>query len=219
MSAELASHLLNLRRELLEMAAVVDERAIVILQALERNDFSRAHEIVHGDREVDKREISIEEHCIELLALHAPVAGDLRVVIASLRMITELERVGDLAKSTAKRIVHLDEHGFLTLPEVIGRMAAAVRGMLRQTLDALQNNDADTARAVRRNDKQVDEFQRIILDWAQSEIAQGRSLASEGAVDLMSIARNLERMGDMCTNIAEEIIFAVEGEIVRHTRA
>lgn len=212
-------NLLEIRRELMSMAAVVDDRVTVVLTAIESSDFAAAEGVRHGDREVDVRELEIEQMCIEVLARYAPVAGDLRTVLATLRINGELERLGDLAKSTAKRLLHLNELGFLAAPEILQRMARTVADLIRSTLDALGREDVATARQVRANDAQVDEFQRIILDWTQNELIKGGHQQNEAAVDLLTIARNLERMGDMCTNIAEDVIFLVEGRVVRHTKA
>ncbi len=217
-NAGLHPNLLEIRRELMSMAAVVDERAKTVLAAIERDDFGAAEAIRHGDREVDERELEIEQMCIEVLARYAPVAGDLRAVLATLRINGELERLGDLAKSTAKRLGHLSDLGFLTSPEILRRMARTVSDLLEATLDALGREDPTLARQVRVNDAQVDEFQRIILDWTQNELIKGAQRENEAAVDLLSIARNLERMGDMCTNIAEDVIYLVEGRVVRHSR-
>jgi len=212
-------NLLEIRRELMSMAAVVDDRVTVVLTAIESSDFAAAEGVRHGDREVDVRELEIEQMCIEVLARYAPVASDLRMVLATLRINGELERLGDLAKSTAKRLLHLNELGFLAAPEILQRMARTVADLIRSTLDALGQEDVGTARQVRANDAQVDEFQRIILDWTQNELIKGGHQQNEAAVDLLTIARNLERMGDMCTNIAEDVIFLVEGRVVRHTKA
>lgn len=211
-------NLLEIRRELMSMAAVVEERAGVVLTAIETSDFASAEVVRHGDRDVDQRELQIEQMCIEVLARYAPVASDLRMVLATLRINGELERLGDLAKSIAKRLLHLNELGFLTAPEILQRMARTVADLIRSMLDALGREDVVTARQVRANDAQVDEFQRIILDWTQNELINGGHQQNEAAVDLLTIARNLERMGDMCTNIAEDVIFLVEGRVVRHTR-
>lgn len=218
MNTGLPTHLREIRRALMAMSAVVDERSGIALDCLDQADFAAAEQIRHGDRDVDERELEIERMCIEALALHAPVASDLRTLLATLRINSELERLADLAKSIGKRILHLDRLGYLTTPEVMRRMARTVRAMIASTFDALARNDADLAREVRANDAQVDEFQRIILDWTHNELQKDDSQANEAAVDLLTIAKNLERMGDMCTNIAEDIIYMVDGEIVRHTR-
>lgn len=219
MNSSLEDQLLDIRRSLMAMAAVVDERLKVVFRCLDENDFAGAQPVRHGDRDIDERELAIEAKCIETLARHAPVAGDLRLVLATLRITAELERLGDLAKSTAKRLLHMNSHGFLTTPEVLRRMTQSVATMVSQTFDALAGPDAGAARVVRAGDAQIDEFQRIVMDWTQNELIRHGGDTTEAAVDLLTIARNLERIGDMCTNIAEDIIFLVDGEVVRHTRA
>jgi phosphate transport system protein len=218
MATDLPTQLLDLRRDILSMGAVVDARVQRVVEALLSHDFQAAREIRHGDREIDVMEIDIERKCIEVLALLQPVARDLRVVLAILRINSELERIGDLAKGIAKRVLHLDELGYLSMPDTLADMATSVRNMLTDALNALSNNDTALARRVRRSDDQIDDFQRGVLDWAQGQIlAQGT--ATEGAIDIMTTARALERIGDMCTNIAEDVIFLVEGAVVRHSKA
>lgn len=217
-NSDLPSRLLKIRRDLLSMLTLVDARVERVVEALARSDFDAAREVRHGDREVDEMELDIEAECIEVLALHQPVAGDLRFIIACLRINNEVERIGDLAKGVAKRIIHLNKLGFLRTPGILGDMSAAVRDMLSLALTAVADNDADLARRIRRGDTAIDELQRNILEWTQQELAENGT-STEAAIDTMIVARGLERIGDMCTNIAEEVIFMVEGEVVRHTHA
>ncbi|MDY7107076.1 MAG: phosphate signaling complex protein PhoU [Planctomycetota bacterium] len=217
MAAELTDQLLELRRSILSMGAIVDARLEHVVDALVEGNFPAAREVRHGDREVDSMELDIEEMCLQVLALQQPVARDLRFVLAILRINTELERIGDLAKSVAKRILHLDTLGHAALPESVREMARAVRSMLADALNALSDNDVELARRIRRNDEDIDEFQRTVLGWAQDEIL-AHSTKTEAAIDVMTIARALERIGDLCANVAEDIVFLVEGRVLRHSR-
>lgn len=217
MAADLPTRLLELRRSILSMSALVDARMERVIDAIRNGDFSLAEEVRHGDREVDEMEIEIEQNCIQVLVLHQPVAGDLRFILAVLRINGELERIGDHAKGVAKRLLSLQKMGYQHMPEMLRGMGEAVLGMLRETLDALSNNNPELAKRIRREDKDVDDFQRNVLEWAQQEI-QSPDMPSKAAISIMSIARGLERVGDICTNIAEDIIFLVEGDVVRHTR-
>jgi phosphate transport system protein len=216
-TSDLPSALLDLRRQILAMGAIVDARVSCVVDALAKSDLQLARDCRHGDREVDEMEVDIEQRCIEILALQQPVAKDLRFILAVLRVNNELERIGDLAKGIAKRILHLDELGYLSLPSMLTDMARSVRQMLSDVLSALSNNDVTLARQVRRNDQQIDDFQRRILQWGQQEIME-QGATTEAAIDTMNIARAMERIGDMCTNVAEDIIFLVEGEVVRHSK-
>jgi phosphate transport system protein len=216
MNVDLPSQLLDLRRSILAMAALVDSRVQRVTDSIKHQDFSEAEPIRHGDREVDEMEIDIEEHCLEILALQQPVARDLRFILASLRVNGELERIGDLAKGVAKRMGHLNELGFTTLPVILGEMADSVRVLLGDTIRALADNDANLARQIRREDQRIDDFEDRVREWGQAELLERPSIAA-AAFDLMIIARSLERIGDMCTNIAEDVIFLVDGAVVRHT--
>lgn len=215
---DMSAHVLEIRRRLLAMSAVVEERVRWVVEAIEKNDFDRARRTRHGDREVDLMELDIEHQCIEGLALFSPVAGDLRFIVATLRLNSELERTADLAKGIAKRLLHLEELGFVTLPEPLGRMAAAVGRQFTDTLDALAKSDPEGARRVRRGDESIDELQRVVLDWTQHRIAEDPGGAGEAMIDVITIARALERVGDICTNIAEDVVYLVEGDLIRHSR-
>jgi phosphate transport system protein len=214
---DLPTSLLDVRRSILSMAALVESRLSRVVDCMVQQDLPAAEAVRHGDREVDQMEVNIEEMCLQVLALQQPVAKDLRLILAVLRVNTELERIGDLSKGIAKRLLHLDGLGYLSLPPIMGQMGEAVRQMMENVLTAFSNDDADVARQVRRDDAMIDDFQKKILEWTQQEMMTN-SAATEAAVDMMTIARALERIGDMCTNIAEEIIFLLEGEVVRHKR-
>ena len=217
MPQDLPTSLLEVRRSILSMAALVESRLSRVVDCMVQQDLPAAEAVRHGDREVDQMEVNIEEMCIQVLALQQPVAKDLRLILAVLRVNTELERIADLAKGIAKRLLHLDSLGYLALPPIMGQMGEAVCEMMSHVLTAFTEGDADVARQVRRDDALIDDFQKKILEWTQDEMVRN-SAATEAAVDMMTIARALERIGDMCTNIAEEIIFLLEGEVVRHKR-
>jgi len=217
MTTDLATQLLELRRAILTMGAVVDARVERVVEAFSQSDFNAAREIRHGDREVDSMEIDIEQICLEVLALFQPVARDLRFVLAVLRINGELERIADLAKGIAKRVLRLDSLTGAQVPPMLGQMAAVARGMLTDALNALSDSDVELARQIRRRDREVDDYQRQILDWVQQEIAS-QAANSETTVGILAVAGKLERIADIATNIAEDVIFLVEGKVVRHSR-
>jgi phosphate transport system protein len=215
-TSNLPAHLLGLRRSILALWALVKSRTERAVAALVDTDLDSAREIRHGDHEVDVMEVDIERHCIEVLALQQPVARDLRFILAVLRMNNELERIGDLSKGIAKRLLHLEKLGAVQLPPEIGEMAKVVQTMLDDSLQAFTDGDVDVAQAVRRRDDEVDVYQRRIIEWAQEALLDA-SASSEPSIEIMGIANNLERIGDICTNIAEDVVYLVEGEVVRHT--
>lgn len=217
MTANLQSHLTNLRRSILAMGALVEVRVGRAIESLTSGDFPAAIDVRHGDREVDVMDLDIERECIEILALLQPVADDLRFVLTVLRVNSELERIADLAKGIAKRLLSLDRRGLHKAPSDLSDMASIVRDTLSRTLTAFSAGDAESARRIRISDDVIDRLHRSVLEWAQNEIASGGGDNAVATIDFMRIGRSLERIGDLCANIAEEIVFMVEGNVVRHS--
>ncbi|MFG0252309.1 MAG: phosphate signaling complex protein PhoU [Phycisphaerales bacterium JB038] len=215
MGAEKERRLLEIRRAIFTMASVVESRLQRAVEALVRRDREAAEDVRHGDRAVDVMEIDVERMCIETLALQHPVAGDLRFILAVLRINGELERIADLSKGIAKRLLRLDLD-VLDLPDELGTMALAARDMLTEVLRAFGDSDVERARRVRRDDLEIDRLRTAVRDWGHGHIVEG-DLNPESVVDLLDVARCLERIGDMCTNVAEDVVFLVEGRNVRHT--
>jgi phosphate transport system protein len=209
------TELTELRRRILSMGAAVESRVDRVLDALIRQDYELARSVRHGDREIDQMEVDIEQACMRILALAPPVAGDLRFVLAVLRINSDLERTADLAKSIAKRILDMEEAPAFRVPDALIKMATYARGMLSDVLGALANQDVATCQRIRREDKRVDDLQKEVFGWAHREIPI-HTECTQGAIDVLSITRAVERIGDQVTNIAEDVIFMVEGSIVRH---
>jgi len=218
-SIELQKELLALRRQVLTMGASVESRVADAIDALIKGDLNEARHVRTGDDEIDAMDIDIEKECLRILALTQPVAGDLRFIFAVIRINSDLERIADSAKSIAKRVIALLEDGnSIEIPAALSQMARSAHNMLSDALAALSNQDAGLCNHIRRADQQVDDLLKEMFAWAQSEIPQNVAITS-AAIDLLSIARKLERIADMATNIAEDVIFIVEGEIVRHTHS
>ncbi|MGI9013231.1 MAG: phosphate signaling complex protein PhoU [Phycisphaerales bacterium] len=218
MPIDLIKELTKLRKAILTMGANVEQRVRDAVTSLIERDFETAQRVRRGDGEINAMEIDIEAECLRILALSHPVAGDLRFVLAVMRINANLERVGDLAKSIAKRALDLQEQGYYELPESLHTMASGAQQMLADALSALSNEDAEMARRVRRADDRIDDLQKEVFVWAQQEIASNVARI-EAVIDILSTARKLERIGDQSTNIAEDVIFLSEGSMVRHTRA
>ncbi len=215
MAAEKERRLREIRRAIFAMASVVEARLQRAVEALVRGDKEAAQDVRHGDRAVDEMEIDVERLCVETLALQQPVASDLRFILAVLRINGELERIADLSKGVAKRLLRLDLDT-LQLPDELGTMALLARDMLADVLRAFSDDDADAARQVRREDLEVDRLRTAVRDWGHSHILGG-DIPAEVVVDVLDVARCLERVGDMCANVAEDIVFLVEGRNIRHT--
>lgn len=215
MAVDLQTELVELRRNLLAMGAMVEQRVTKVIEALIDNDVTLAESVRAGDDEVDAAEIDLEAACMRLLALAQPVAGDLRFILAAIRISGELERIADLARGVAKKLIKLAAVPELELPPAMTDLAFATRTMLGDVLAALANQDAALCRQVRRADKRVDDLYKEVLAWGREQIP--RHMAATGAaIDILTIAQRFERMADMTTNIAEDVIFLVEGRVVRH---
>jgi phosphate transport system protein len=215
---DLHTDLLKRRREILTLAASVEQRVSQAITALVNKDIALAREVRAGDDEINLTEVDIENECLRVLALTHPVAGDLRFIMAVLRINTDLERIGDKAKTIAKRVIDLTDCPPITLPPALLEMAQHARKMLGDALTALTNEDAELCRNVRRHDELVDHFQKEIYSWAHQQIPRDVN-STQAVIDILSISRALERTADMATNIAEDVIFLIKGEVVRHTRA
>lgn len=215
MSRHLQRDMERMHREILNLSAAVEEMIDKSTLALcERRD-SLATEVIDSDTGVDEREVQIEEECLKLLALHQPVAGDLRRIATVLKINNDLERIADLAESIAERAVNINRFPAFPIPDVLRMMAQLVMRMVRGALDAFVHLDAEAACAVLRMDNDVDRLNVEIIQLL-TETMQRSSNLVEPALHCFSATRNLERIGDHATNIAEDVIYLVDGEIVRH---
>lgn len=215
MTTHLQREIENLKKKTLRMGAQAEEAVRMAVEALVNRDPKTADLVIASDEAMDHLEVDIEEDCLKLLALHQPVAVDLRYVVAILKINDELERVGDLAVNIAERAVYLSTHAPIDLPLDFRGMVKIVQRMLKESLDSLVNMDAHLARVVRASDDEVDFLNRqmytLLEDYMKTHPHQiGESL------HLLSATRHVERIGDKATNIAEDVIYMVEGEIVRH---
>jgi phosphate transport system protein len=217
MAIELQSELVALRRAILTMGASVEQRVARVFDALHNRDSIAAKAIRKSDDEIDQMDLDIEAECLHILALSQPVAGDLRFVLAVMRINNDLERIGDQVKGIGKRIVALGKQDPIDPPDALRAMAEEALRMLHEALAAFSNGDTSVCRQIRRDDKRVDDLQKEIFVWVQNEIASDVS-KMESAINILSISRKIERIADLATNIAEDVIFLIEGTIVRHAQ-
>jgi phosphate transport system protein len=184
-------------------------------QAVEAHDAELAKQIIKSDFEIDEMEVEIEEECLKILALHQPVAVDLRFLIAVIKINNDLERIGDQAVNIAERV---DVIAKLDLSEFFfdyTAMGEKVQDMLKMSLDALVNMDYDTAYSVVMRDDEVDQIKVDAYDRIKQAMSKHPDKIGY-LINLLLISRHLERLADHATNIAEEVIYLIEGEIVRH---
>ena len=216
MAKQLPRQIEALKQKILFVGTLVEEAIAKATLALNTRDSNLARAVIEADSEIDRMEVDVEEECLKVLALYQPVAADLRFVVAVLKINNDLERMGDLARNVAKRVVFLSEREELhELPVDFRPMAAKVKLMVKDSLDALVNSDTALAQKVRDDDDDVDAQRRIFEKQIEAHIRDNPGQA-EALMRLASVARHLERIADMATNIAEDVIYMVEGEIVRH---
>jgi phosphate transport system protein len=217
MPKHLERDLERLKREILEVGSLVEGSIDKAIRALIERRAEIARDVIEGDSVIDAKEVEVEEHCLKILALHQPVAVDLRFIVAVMKVNNDLERMGDLAANIADRAVCLATHDAIRLPTGFSMMAETVRTMVRQSLDALVNMDVGLAHGVLRRDDEVDGANREMFETLQQLMHDDPSTI-ERAVQALSSSRNLERIADLATNIAEDVIFMITGEVIRHGR-
>lgn len=205
----------NLKRELLVLGAVVELSVREATLAIETRDDALARDVIDKDIKIDQKEVEVEEDCLKVLALHQPVAIDLRFIIAVLKINSDLERIGDLAVNIAERAVFLATQPKVDISFGFTDMARKAQAMLKKSLDALVNLNADLAREVCASDDEIDSVNRQMYLTVQEAICAHPEQA-ESLIHLLSVSRHLERIADHATNIAEDVIYMIEGEIVRH---
>ena len=205
----------KLKKLVLSLGAEVEENVHKAVQALQARDHALAEKIIAGDAAVDKFEVYLEEECLKILALHQPVAIDLRFVIAVLKINNDLERIGDLAVNIAERATYLATREPVEIPFDFVGMANKTKLMLKKSLDALVNMDSREAWEVCAMDDEVDGINRQMYEQVQEGIRR-RPDQMESLIHCLSTSRHLERIADHATNIAEDVIYMVAGEIVRH---
>jgi phosphate transport system protein len=215
MSKHLQRDLENLQREVLELASIVEEAIYAATRALTERDLDLAQQVIAGDAEIDQLENRVEEDCLKILALHQPVAGDLRRIAATILINTDLERMGDLAVDIAERAADLARPPHVPVPENLSRMTDQATMMVRLSLDAFVNLDSGLARRVIRWDDEVDHYNAEIIREL-IDLMKRSPDSVESALSLFSAVRHVERIADHATNIAEDVVYLVEGEIVRH---
>jgi phosphate transport system protein len=218
MSKHLERDLDDLQRDILSMAAAVEEAIHKAIRALQGREVQLALEVIAGDSEIDQEENQVEEECLKMLALHQPVAIDLRRITAALKINTDLERMADLAEDIAERAVQLAQPPHIPIPDNLQRMTDLTTSMVRQSLDSFVTLDAKLARWVCRLDDEVDRYNHEIIEEIVRTMQQAPELVPPG-LSLFSATRHLERIADHATNVAEDVIYLVEGEIVRHRPA
>ncbi|HEY3175093.1 MAG TPA: phosphate signaling complex protein PhoU [Candidatus Polarisedimenticolia bacterium] len=215
METHLDKDLASLTKEVLRLGSLCEEAIDGALKALTQRDSAVARAVIAGDEKLDQQELLIDQLCIDLLALHQPVASDLRFITAALKITPEIERMGDLAVNISERALEINQEPLLKPLIDIPRMAALAVGMLRGSLDAFVKHDAQAAREIIRRDDEVDRLMEQVFRELLSYMIEDPSTISR-AIRLTFVAKYLERIADGSTNICEMVVYMAEGRIIRH---
>lgn len=215
MSGQLQKEIQDVNQLILEVGTRVEEAVKNSIDSLKNMDPKQAKKVRENDIIIDRLEVDVEELCLKCLALHQPVAMDLRYIFAVSKINNDLERIGDLASNIAGVVDRLKSHEFITIPDKIYNMSKIVQQMLKISLDSLVKKDAKLARTVLKMDDDVDNIHYSMYDYVKE-----KSLATPDGMKewfiVLSVSRYLERMADHTTNISEDVIYLVDGEIARH---
>ena len=205
----------KVKRMIFTLAGEVEHSLERAIQAVENRDVELAKAVLKDDDKIDLAEIEIEEECLHALALEHPLAMDLRFVVTVLKMNNDLERIGDMAGNIADQAIALSDGPRIELDQFLPGMATEVLNMLRSALDALLQLDVEQADRVRQADDRVDDIHKRCFKLVEEAIGADPDNCSR-YIHVLTISRNLERAADLATNIAEDVIYLVRGEIQRH---
>jgi phosphate transport system protein len=215
MHRQLNREIEKLKQHVLKLGAQVEAAVFDALTACREHRRDLAEAVVAGDSAIDQAEIDLEEECLKLFALYQPVAGDLRFLVAVLKINNDLERIGDLAVNIAERAVFLADHPLPAFPFDFTRMAEVTARMLRQSLDALSSGRLEPAQEVAAMDDEVDGINRAMYRQVQDAMRADPDRIGS-LIQVLGISRSLERIADHATDIAEDVVYMASGEIVRH---
>ncbi len=216
MNGHFQKELRKIKNLVLSLGAMVEERVQLVSKAIDTIDGDLAREIIKRDIEVDDMEVDVEEECLRALALYQPVAVDLRFLVAVIKINNDLERIGDEAVNIAQRIEFLSKQNVRGFPFDYTSMVEKSQEMLRKSLDALVNMDLDLAFQVITLDDVVDDMKVDAYNKIKDTMRQYPNQMGH-LINILLISRHLERVADHATNIAEEVVYMIEGDIVRHT--
>lgn len=215
MTTHLTRAMHKIKKEVLSLGAMVEDRFKKAIYAIQNEDLEQAQYIIDTDFKVDEREVEVEEECLKTLALYQPVATDLRLITAVIKINNDLERIADYAVNIAKRYKTSSQNPNKFNYDYTA-MAEQAAKMLKMSLDALVSMNVDTAYDVREMDKEVNAMRNEAYQVMKQNI-QARPDMVEEIINMYLISRHIERVGDHTTNIAEEVIYLIEGEIIRHS--
>lgn len=215
MTVHLQRDLDSLKKDIVHLGSLVQNSTQSVVEFLGTKSEQQLQDVLEYEDRINELEVDIEEHCLKVLALHQPVAIDLRFIIVIMKVNNDLERMGDQAVNISHRVKSLMDGPELPISLPIDEMTIAVQKMVSLSLEALVSQDPAIARKVVDMDDIVDDLNAQTYDLIRETIQANPSLVNS-AMSMATISSNLERIGDLCTNIAEEVIFMVEGQVIRH---
>lgn len=218
MAIHLQEEVNTLKRTILAQSALVQESVQKAVQALERDDVCLADQVIELDRRINQREVELEEECLKILALHQPVATDLRFIVSVIKINSDLERIADVAVNISKRTLAFADLTKVEPPFDFPLMVKRVLAMLDKSLTALVSLDADKAREVIADDDQIDALHRQTYAQVKQEIVTS-SHCLQAMLLWLAVSRHLERIADLAAHIAEDVVYMIDGTIIRHNTA
>lgn len=215
MERQFELHLAKLRTRIIKMSSLVEEQLEFAIRSIDEENHELAELVIEREEKVNKLDRKIEKSCQKIIALSQPVAMDLRLVITGLTINTNLERVGDLAENISRVFLELKEKPNFLAKTKYSEMATSVKRMISQAIDSFNNNDAELAKTVIESDNQLDELftqnRKIVVDIMKADPTQ-----IDAALGILEVCRHFERIGDHATNIAEDVYFIVEAQLIKH---
>ena len=215
MTVHLERDLDSLKKDIVHLGSLVQSSTQSVIEFLRTKSEQQLQSVLESEEQINGLEVDIEENCLKILALHQPVAIDLRFIIVIMKVNNDLERMGDQAVNISHRVKSLTDGPELPISLPIDEMTTAIQKMVSLSLEALVSQDPAIARKVVDMDDIVDDLNAQTYDLIRETIQSNPSLVNS-AMSMATISSNLERIGDLCTNIAEEVIFMVEGQVIRH---
>ena len=215
MPVHLIREIEQLKKMILALAAQVEENLRLAMRSVLQRDHALALQAIEADHVIDQHEVEVEEECLKILALHQPVAHDLRFIVAILKINHDLERVGDLAVNIGERALVLARQPPLPLTFPLQRLADKAQSMVARSLDAFINSDVKLAREIWLTDDEADRFSQELIEQVEGAIKQHPECLPS-LLAIMTVSRTLERVADHATNISKDVIYLIEGDIVRH---
>lgn len=206
----------EVHKEILKMGVMAQEAIFKSTEALKNRDREQAKEVVNADTKIDELELAIDEKCIDLIARHQPMAGDLRFITTGMKINAELERIADLAVDISQRVLELVDKPLLKPLIDIPKLSAIAQKMVGDAIDAFINRDAELAKKVVFSDSEADKLRNLVQDELINDYMAKDAKTADRAVPLLLIARHLERICDHATNIAEDVVYMIQAKVVRH---